>query len=215
MNIRGGQGLVGLQLCDDRIILVLTNIELRFQLIVLQIVIFQLRLVPVHGKKLVRKIRQVGGSIRGNVLDQIAQILPDVLELVDAGSFQIVRVQDLVDELALHHDFRDVGNGCDGSDLFVEVCSGLGVLFAHEICQLDAIHQRVEAHRLGVVCIRRDQRRQFIADLQGVFVSEGCVVVRIGIQLYVLQVLADGKAFCTQFPHLADHILHQRLAERD
>ena len=33
-----------------------------------------------------------------------------MLKLVDAGSFQIIRVQDLVDQLTLHHNFRNIGN---------------------------------------------------------------------------------------------------------
>ena len=48
--------------------------------------------------------------------DQIPELLPDVLEFIDAGIVDIVRVKDLVDQLRLLFNLRDVGNAGHGGD---------------------------------------------------------------------------------------------------
>ena len=150
-----------------------------------------------------------------HIFHQISQIFSNMLELIDSRFFQIARVQDLVNEFALHHDLRDVSHRGDAIDLFEQIRSSLGVLLTHEISQFDTVQQRVKANRPGIIRVRDDQWRKLIPHLQGIFVRQGGVMLRVGIQFHIFQVLPNRKVLFVQFLHLANHVVHQRLAECD
>ena len=46
----------------------LAHIEFRLGLVVLQIVVLQLRLLPLHGQDIVRKVGIVNGTVVGQIL---------------------------------------------------------------------------------------------------------------------------------------------------
>ena len=82
----------------------LAHIELRLELVVLQVVVLQLRLPPLHGQNIIGEIRVVNSAVVGQVLHQIPQALPDVLKLVEPGVVQVVSMQDLLNQFRLYSE---------------------------------------------------------------------------------------------------------------
>ena len=191
----------------------LTHVELRLGLVVLQIVVLQLRFFPVHRQNFVIKIRIIVHFTDRNILDEVTQILPDVLKFIDSGSLHIVCMQNLVDQLSLYHNFRDVRHRCNSGNFLKQVAAGFSVFLSGEIGKLDAIHQRVEPQRLGIVLFRCNERCKLLPHEQRVLIGQGIVTVRFGIPLHIFQVLSNRKIILVQLLHLAHHVLHQRLAE--
>jgi hypothetical protein len=95
----------------------LAHIELRLELVVLQVVVLQLRLPPLHGQNIIGEIRVVNSAVVGQVLHQIPQALPDVLKLVEPGVVQVVSMQDLLNQFRLYSDLRDVVHVRHGAGL--------------------------------------------------------------------------------------------------
>ena len=71
-------------------------------------------------------------------------------------------MQDFLDEFRLRPDFRDVSHTGDSADLFHQIFPGPGVGFAHQVGQLDPVHQRVKANRAGLVPVGLEQRGNFL-----------------------------------------------------
>ena len=117
----------------------LTHVELRLGLVVLQIVVFQLRFFPVHRQNFVIKIRIIAHFTDRNILDEVAQILPDVLKFIDSGGLHIVRMQNLVNQLSLHHDLRNICHSCNGRDLFKQITPRLAIFLSRQVRKLDAV----------------------------------------------------------------------------
>ena len=117
----------------------LTYVELRLGLVVLQIVVLQLRCFPVYRQDFVIKIRIVEYLADRNILDKITQIFPDMLKFADPGSLHIICVQDFVNQLSLHHDLRDIRHRCDGRNLFEQIAPRLAILLSRQVCKLDAV----------------------------------------------------------------------------
>ena len=82
-----------------------------------------------------------------------------MLKFVNPGCFQIIRVQNLIEKIRLCHDFRNVCNRCNGSNLFHQVATCLAILFSCKVGKLYAVHQGIKAHRLGVIFFWGNQRR--------------------------------------------------------
>ena len=99
----------------------LPNVEFRLRPVILQIVTLQIRLVPVHGEKLILKIGVISGPVHRDVFDQIPQFFTDVFKLVDARPLQIVGVENLMEQVALCHDSWNVGYSGDALHLFHQV----------------------------------------------------------------------------------------------
>ena len=117
----------------------LTHVELRLGLVVLQIVVLQLRFFPVYRQNFVIKICIIVRLTNRNILNKVAQILPDVLKLIDPGSLHIVCMQNLVDQLSLCHDLRDIRHGRDGGDLLHKIAPRLAVLLSRQVRKLNAV----------------------------------------------------------------------------
>ena len=117
----------------------LTHVELRLGLVVLQIVVLQLRFFPVYRQNFVIKICIIVRLTNRNILNKVAQILPDMLKFTDSGSLHIICVQDLVDQFRLHHDFRNICHRRDGGDLFKQITPRLAVLLSRQVRKLDAV----------------------------------------------------------------------------
>ena len=88
-------------------------------------------------------------------------------------------MQNFVDQFGLSHDFRDVRHRCNSGNFLKQVAAGFAVFFSGEIGKLNAIYQRIEPHRLSIVFLRRDERRQLLPHEQGVLIGQRIVVVRI------------------------------------
>ena len=98
----------------------------------------------------------------GNILDKVAQVFADMLKFVDSGRFQIIRVQNFVEQIRLRHDFRDVRHRCNSGNLLKQVAAGFAVFLSDEIGKLNAVYQRIEPQRLSIVFLRRDERCQLL-----------------------------------------------------
>ena len=108
----------------------LTHVELRLGLVVLQIVVLQLRFFPVYRQNFVIKICIIVHLTNRNILNKVTQVLPDMLKFTDSGGLHIVRMQNLVNQLSLHHDFRNICHRRDGGDLFKQITPRLAVLLS-------------------------------------------------------------------------------------
>ena len=62
---------------------------------------------------------------------------------------------------------------------------------------------------------RLNERGQLLPHEQGVLVGESVIVIGIGIQLHIFQMLLDGKVVPVQLAHLLHHVVDQRLAKVD
>ena len=136
-----------------------------------------------------------------------------MLKFVDSGGLHIVRMQNFVDQFGLRHDFWDVRHRCNSGNFLKQVAAGFTVFLSGEIGKLDAIHQRIEPQRLGIVLFRSNERCKLLPHEQGVLIGHGVIVIGICIQLHIFQVLAHCKVLFVQFLHLVHHVLYQRLAE--
>ena len=158
----------------------LTHIILSLCLIILEIIIFQFRFLPLHGKDLVAKIRIVPINLIGYVFHQVSKLLSDILKLIDSRVFHVVRVQNLFNEFLLRHNLRNIR--CDTSyrrHLFHQIVFGAVVCFASKIGELNPIHQRSEPKRLGVILLRQDQWGQFFTNSQSIAIRERIVIIAI------------------------------------
>jgi len=136
-----------------------------------------------------------------------------MLKFVDSGILYIVRMQNFVDQFGLRHDFRDIRHRCNSGNFLKQVAAGFAVFLSGEIGKLDAIHQRIEPQRLGIVLFRSNERCKLLPHEQGVLIGHGVIVIGICIPLHIFQVLSNRKIILVQLLHLAHHVLHQRLAE--
>ena len=84
LQIQRCQRYVLLQLGNHQMILMLADIELSFGLVVLQVIVFQLRLMPIHRNDLVGKMCRINAATMRHVLHQIAQLFTDMLKFVDS-----------------------------------------------------------------------------------------------------------------------------------
>ena len=151
----------------------------------------------------------------GNILDKVAQVFADMLKFVDSGRFQIIRVQNFVEQIGLRHNFRDVCHRRDRSNLFHQVAARFTVLFPGKVGKLYTVHQGIKPQCLGVVLFGGDQRRQFLPHQQGVLVGQRRIIVCVCVQLYIFKMLAHSKVVLIQLLHFANHIVHKSLAERN
>ena len=84
------------------------------------------------SKPLGEFVREIVGLDMNAAKEAFAQYLNDA----SLDSNQIY----FVNQLALHHTLRNIGNGGNTADFLIEVSSCLGILFAHEKGKFDAIH---------------------------------------------------------------------------
>ena len=84
-------------------------------------------------------------------------------------------MQDFLDEFRLCPDFRDVSHTGDSADLFHQIFPGPGVGFAHQVGQLDPVHQRVKANRAGLVPVGLEQRGHLVPQVQSILVAD-CLI---------------------------------------
>ena len=194
---------------DRCVILMLTDIILSLCLIILQIVVLQLRFFPFHGQDLVIKVRIVASFDFWQIFHQTAEIFPDIFEFRDAGAFNIIGVKDLIQELRLRHDLGDVGDACDSGSLGDQIVLRPRIFLPRKACQLDAVHEGIEAKRGRLIRLRLDQRGKFFPDLERILVCKSLIIVPVRIEIHILQMLPDRKVFPIQLLHLSDHMIHK------
>ena len=118
-------------------------------------------------------------------------------------------MQNLIDQIRLSLNLRNIGHACNSSHFSVKICPGLRILLSNQISQLNPIHKRVKPNGVYLVPVRLDQRSHFLPDKQSVLIGKGMIAGRFRIQLHILQMLAHSKAVPRQFPHLPAHLIHQ------
>ena len=151
----------------------------------------------------------------GQILHQVPQALPDMLKLIDSSIVQIVGMQDLLNQLRLSPDLRDVGHAGHAADLFHQILACLLIGLSHQIGKFDAIHQCIKPHGAGLICVRLEQRRHFLFQMKRIFIAEGLVALRIGKLFYVFQMLLDREIAPVQLLYFGKHLPHQLLPEGD
>ena len=134
-----------------------------------------------------------------------------MLKVIDIRIIQVIRLQNLVDQIRLRHDFWNVGHACNRIDFLNQIIASSCVFLASEICQFQSIHQRIEPYCTGLILIRKDQRSQFFTDHQSILVGQAIIISLIGILIDILDMLPYRKVLTIQFVYLASHISNQQL----
>ena len=193
----------------------LAHIELRLGLVVLQIVVLQLRLLPLYGEDIICKVGIVNGAIMRQILHQVPQALPDVLKLVDSGVVQVISMQDLLDEFRLRPDLRDVCHAGHAADLLHQILPGFLIGLSNQVGKFNAIHQCIKPHGTGLVHIRLEEWGNLVPQVERILISEGLVARRVSELLYIPQVLPHSKIRPIQLLHFGEHFIYQLLSKGD
>ena len=212
-NVLLCQGNVGVQLCNCRIILMLTDIKFRFGLVIFQIIVFQIGFFPFNGEEIVREIGFVNFAIMGQVFHQVPQRFPDMLELIDAGIVQIIGVQDFFHQLRLGTNFGNRGNTGYSSDFLAEILACTGIFLPHKVGQLDSVQESIKANGTGFILVGKQQGSDFVPQIKGIFITECSVALGIRKFLHIPQMLADSEMIPVQFLYFGEHLVHQFLSE--
>ena len=86
-------------------------------------------------------------------------------------------MQDLIDQLGLRHDLRNIRHRRNGSDLLHEVTSCLAILLSGKVSKLNPVHQGIESQCLGIVLLRCNERRQLLPHEQRILIGQGVIAV--------------------------------------
>ena len=126
--------LICLKLCNCNIILMLTNIEFSFCLVILQFIILKLRIIPLSRQNFICKICIVFNDSFRQILHKITKTYSDMLKFINTSIVYIVCMENLIDKFRLHLNLRDIGYAGNAFNLFEKVTSMSSVSFASQIC---------------------------------------------------------------------------------
>ena len=125
-----------------------------------------------------------------------------MLKIMDFRTAQIVRMENLVNQILLRGYLRDIGYTCYGVDFLNQFISCAGIFLSNQVRKFDAIEERVKTDSAGFVIIWENQRRNFIPQIQNVRVCENRITLRRREPLHITKMLFHRKIIPIQFPDL-------------
>lgn len=152
--------------------------ELGLRLAVAKVIAVEVGINPLGREDFVVEIDVVLEPGHWNVFHEAVQALADVLHVGNPCAVKVAGVQNLFDELGLHHDFGNARHARHGLHLLHEVAPGALVFFSAKVDELDDVHKGVEAQRLGAVGLGQNQRGDVFAREQDVLVGEALPAFR-------------------------------------
>ena len=129
-NIILSHWLILFQFRDDKIILVLADIIFCLCLIVLQIIVLQFRLFPFNGQNIILEIRVITYFLFSKILHQITKTFPNMFKFIDSGTIQIIRMENLINQLCLHHNFWYVCYRRNRTHFFQQITPSFSIFFS-------------------------------------------------------------------------------------
>ena len=171
----------------------LSDIKLCFCLIILQLVILKFRFFPLDCQYIIFKIRIIASFLSWDIFHQITQLFSDFFKFIHSGLFNIIRSKNLLDQICLCLDLRNISHTCYSFYFLSQISSCFYILFSHQICKLYPIHQCIKSDCICLILFRLNQWRNFLFYSHGISISKSLIIRLIRIHFNVFQVLPYCK----------------------